>query len=103
MEDITLNLKNMNIVHYEVGNSNKQVQRPVCALMLTDDNSTYKVKALFKGETAKRVQAYMATRRTLGNISSEKVFLVGRLRELRKDCVVVDDTNDIWFDIAVGV
>ena len=103
MEEITFNLKDMNIVHYEIGSARKSVQRPVCALMLEDANSLYKVKVLFKGTDANKIDGYMINRRALGNIEREKISLTGRLREVRKDCIVVDNTKDVYFDIEVGI
>lgn len=90
-------------MHYEIGSARKSVQRPVCALMLEDANSLYKVKVLFKGTDANKIDGYMINRRALGNIEREKISLTGRLREVRKDCIVVDNTKDVYFDIEVGI
>lgn len=103
MEEITFNLKDMNIVHYELGSVRKSVPRPVCALMLEDANSLYKVKVLFKGTNASKIDGYMINRKSLGTIGNEKISLTGKLREVRKDCIVIDDIKDVYFDIKVGI
>lgn len=103
MEEIMFNLKDMNIVHYEIGNVRKNAQRPVCALMLEDANSLYKVKVLFKGTDASKIDGYMINRKSLGHIGKEKISLTGKLREVRKDCIVIDNTKDVYFDIEVGI
>lgn len=103
MEEITFNLKNMNIVHYEPGSVRKRVPRPVCALMLEDINSLYRVKVLFKGTDASKIDGYMINRKSLGNIGKEEVSLIGKLREIRKDCIVIDDVREVYFDIEVGI
>lgn len=97
MEKLRFNLKAMNIVHYEVGNANKSVPRPVCALMLTDNDEKYKVKVLFKGDKAKSVDKYISSRRNNGTLLEESVYLVGEFREQRKDCIVLDCIDNVYF------
>lgn len=109
MEKLTFNLKNMKILQYEVGNMNKfkknktEVPKPVCALLLEDRASQRRVKVLLKNENAVSVDKYITQRRVLGSVEYEAIYLIAELREVRNNCVVVDNAREIYFDVCVGI
>lgn len=105
---LKLNLKNMKILQYESGNMKKWHKdphniRPVCALLLGDNSDKYKVKVLFKHANAIQVERYMNGRKNIGLSRDESAYIVGTIREFRKDCVVVDDVEHIHFDVMFGL
>ena len=101
---LKLNMKNMKIVHYEVGNLAKMsAARPVCAIMFQDIRTGCKCKALFKDDKAFAIHKYIHERKTLGKISNESANVIGYFRELRKDCIVVDNIEQISFNVSVDI
>jgi hypothetical protein len=104
---LTFNLYAMNILSYEAGNlkaiGKGSSARPVCALMLSNEENKHKVKVLFKGEQAKKVHKYMTTRRSLGIVQDESIYMTGEYRELRKDCVVMECIGPVYFSSFIGV
>jgi hypothetical protein len=105
---LKLNLKNMKVLQYESGNMKKYYlnpgdTRPVCALLLCDQNDMYKVKVLFKHENAVHVSRYINNRRTLALSIDESANIIGTVREFRDDCVVIDEVEHIHFDVKFGL
>jgi hypothetical protein len=105
---LKLDMKDMTILQFEVGNLKKWCAtpadvRPVCALLLTDKSGRHSVKVLFKNDSAINVYNYILNRRSIGTIIDESCDMVGYLREIRESCLVVDDIESVVFNTKLSI
>lgn len=108
MDQMKLHINGMTIASYEVGNLNKwknnHALRPVCALMLTDNNKNHMpVKVIFKGDFAVNVHKYITSRKKTFNITDEKVTCNVAFRELRSNCIVANAIENITVNASIEV
>ena len=103
---LRVDMFNMTIVHYEDGNMksyNRGIAgiRPVCALMLTDPQAKHKAKVLFKHDHAVAISNYIRTKHMLGKSFNETINIKGKVREFRKDHVLIDDVEYITVNLTL--
>lgn len=90
---------------FEVGNSNKNVPRPVCAISVDVPDIDQRVKLLFKGPEAAKVYKYFNGRNTIlaQGLMSKKVELIscsGTIREIRKNELVLENIENLKIDLS---
>ena len=102
---LNVSVKSGFISGFEIGNSNKNVVRPVCAINVTVPDIEHRVKLLFKGPEAVKVYKYFSGRNEILNhgLMHKKLELIscsGTIREIRKNELVLENIENLNIDLS---
>ena len=102
---LNVSIKSGIISGFEIGNSNKNVQRPVCAVNIALPEIEQRVKLLFKGQDAVKVYKYFNGRNQILNhgLMQKKVEILscnGYIREIRDKEIVLDGIENLKIDLS---
>lgn len=108
LSKLEVKIKGGHISGFEIGNSNKNVIRPVCAVNVDILDFDKRVKLLFKGPDAVKVYKYFNGRNQVMNHGLmekkvEQISCSGTLREIRKNEVVVENIKDLKINLLFNM
>jgi hypothetical protein len=104
-KQLNVSVKSGFISGFEIGNANKNVPRPVCAVNVTVPDIEQRVKLLFKGPEAVKVYKYFAGRNAVlaQGLMEKKIELLscsGTIREIRKTELVLENIENLKIDLS---
>jgi hypothetical protein len=105
LNKLNVSVKSGFISGFEIGSSNKNVPRPVCAINVTVPDIDQRVKLLFKGPEAVKVYKYFNGRNQVlaHGLMEKKIELIscnGSIREIRATELVLENIENLKIDLS---